>query len=163
VRRTERRPGFTLIELLLVMAAMGILGAVGAATLASLLRVERSADEAARRRADRAALADHFRADVAAADAAPGRVDEVAAGPNCLLLRRPDGTVVAYRAEAGQVRRSEGETPDEGRVLFEAADTTVEFTRNGPSLWTLALTEQGRKGAVPRRTEITASLGGDLR
>jgi prepilin-type N-terminal cleavage/methylation domain-containing protein len=162
VKRGARR-AFTLLETVVVMAILATLMLLGTTTIAGLLRVEKAASAASRRLAERAALAAQFRADVAASAAAPESGEGETAGPACLVLRRPDGSHVVYRWDGGRLRRRETGGPETGAVLLEAEGAAFTRTTGDPPRLTLRLTESPGRHVPARTTEITATLGGDLR
>lgn len=161
------RGGFSLIEVLAVIAGLGLLMILSAVVLVSVFRINDTARDVQERRGQRSLLADQFRADVAQAADAPARLGDVAAGADCLLLRKPDGKHVAYRAVAGQLERCEPE-PARGIwkwIPLDPVGVAAEFRRSGPDgrLVTLRVTQTAGRGASKRPLDITAALGGDLR
>jgi len=164
-RLRRPRSAFTLLELVLVTVILTMLLLLGTSAITGLMRIQRSASAASRRLAERAALANQFRADVAQSVATPEKAEGETASPSCLLLRRPDGKHIVYRWTDGQLHRSVTDGPVEGLLVLEADGATVEFTRTSgevPRL-TLRLSETVGRELQPRSTEITAVLGGDLR
>ncbi len=162
------RAGWTLIEILVVMWVTGILLLVGTATLLGAVRTQEAASAAHRDLAERGAFAAEFRADVAAAEAAPDAAGELKAGPTCLLLRTPGGGQIVYRWAGGKLERSASAGPKTARRwLTPGRDVTaVAFGRAGPDgrLITLRLTESlGPNAAEKRQSAVAAALGGDLR
>jgi prepilin-type N-terminal cleavage/methylation domain-containing protein len=161
----RRRPGFTLIELLVVMWVMTIIMAMSISFILALLRTHETDGTVFRRIAAQTTLAERFRADVAAAEAAPPEAAEEHAGRDCLILRRPGGSLVVYRLVEGELQRSEG--PEQQLLPLGSERATVEFERSGKDgrLITLRWVERrGLEGATVRHAqEFTAALGGDLR
>lgn len=165
----RRRAGFTLIEVLVVMAVMALYVAVGSVLIFGVLRTYEADAAAQRRSTARRILADQFRADVAAAEAAPDRDGDDTAGPRRLLLRQPGGRLVAYRRTAAGLERLATRGDDVERLVLALGGepVEVEFRRGGPDgrLVTLRLTEtRGTEGAEVHFThDLTAALAGDLR
>jgi hypothetical protein len=142
--------------------AFGFLLTVGGAVLVGAFQMQRSAATSHDRLNSHAALADQFRADVAAAADAPAQ-----AGRTALVLHMPDGRRVAYRWQDRRLERSvqAGEERAEQWLPVGPDCTAVEFTRAAAAqpLLTLRLTEKPVGGGPERRKEISAALGGDLR
>jgi hypothetical protein len=163
---SARRAGFTLLEVSVVMAAMIIALVLGATLLLAALRADQVGAATLRRLAWHAELTDQFRADVAGAVAAPDRLGALARGPDCLILRTPGGAHVIYQWRDGRLDRTvrTGENEVRRPVPVESEGVTVEFDRPAGDrpLITLRLVETPARGA-PRRTEVSAALGGDLR
>lgn len=158
------RTGFTLIEMLTVMGALSVVMALGATLLLAAMRSDQVAASTLRGLAWRAELADQFRADVAAADTIPDRLGELARGPACLILHRPDGDHVVYRWREGQLERVVHAGGQETRWLVTVGENVVvEFGQpvGTRPLVTLRLVETPARG-VARRTEVSAALGGDV-
>jgi hypothetical protein len=151
-----------------VMWVTGILLLVGTATLLGAVRTQEAAAAAHRDLVERGMCATEFRADVAAAEAAPHAAGDLKAGPTCLLLRTPGGGQVVYRWADGKLERSATSGPKTTRRrLAPGRDVTaVTFGREGPDgrLITLRLTESlGPNTAEKRQSAVVAALGGDLR
>jgi hypothetical protein len=165
ITRIQQRPATSLVEMLLVMALLLIGMVVGVAAITGLLRVEKAANDASQRLTERMNLASQFRTDVSQSVAAPEKADDEMAGPTCLLLRKPDGAHIVYRWSEGRLRRRDSREPAEGAVVLTAEGATVEFKRTDgdPARLTLHLTEMIGRQTSARLTEITATLGGDLR
>jgi prepilin-type N-terminal cleavage/methylation domain-containing protein len=157
----HRRAGFSLIEMSVVMFALGVAVAAGGAVLLTATKSARVGAGTLQRITWRADLAEGFRADVAAADAAPDRLGEWAAGPGCLILRHPGGKrhVVYQWGENRLTRTERGEDGAGPSRPVPTGGAAVEFSRpagDRPML-TLRLTEPAR------RSEVVAALGGELR
>ena len=86
-----RRPGLTLLEALVAMAVFALILGVCVALVVGLLDTHAAGARTLERTVAVGLLADQFRADVAAADAAPEKAGEFTAGPTCLILRRGAG------------------------------------------------------------------------
>lgn len=162
------RRGFTLIEMLVVFMVMSMILAVSAALVFGALRTHEADVRFLQQLNARSELVDAFRADVAAAEAAPQKADDLAAGPGCLILRRPDGVRVAYRLADGAVERLEFAGKEKARRVLPLVRprTSVEFARDRDgTLLTLRWIEEHGKGTdvVRRVIEHAAALGGDLR
>ena len=165
-RGPARRRGFTLLEVLVVMWAMSIALLLGTQLIVAALKVGRIGQDADTRAAQRAELAREFRGDVARAEAAPDRLGDVAAGPQCLILRMPGGTAVVYRWEGNVLKRVERTGDRETVRVFPlgAKLSRVEFRRpaGGAGVGTLRTTEATKEGRE-RTADLSAALGGDLR
>ena len=102
---------------------------------------------------------------MAAADAAPERLGNLAGGPDCLILHRPGGEHVVYRWRGDRLERAvrAGDHETKWNVTV-GEDVAVEFDRlaGDRPLVTLRLVETPPRG-VARRTEVSAALGGDVR
>jgi hypothetical protein len=151
-----------------VLAALQILLALIAGILWATVRIERIAAADFQRTLFQDTLAEQFRTDVASAAAAPLRLEDVAAGPDCLILRKADGSKVVYRRAGEGLERSE--TTKSGTTVrhlpLGVDEASVEFTRaEDGRLLTLRLTEVRGQGSArrPHLVAITAALGGDLR
>jgi Tfp pilus assembly protein FimT len=164
--RRSRRRAFSLLEMLIVIAALQVFLALIAGTMWAMVRIERSAAADFQRALTQGALADQFRADVAAAATAPGKLDGVAAGPQCLILRNADEKKIIYRWDGEHLQRAAisaaGTTRQ--RLPLGVDEAAVEFARDGAGrLLTLRLTETHGQGSTRRQhlVEIRAALGGD--
>ncbi len=162
-RRTRSRRGFSLVELLVVMTALSLALLVGASILAGAWAADEAGATTFKRVVARGELADRFRADVAAAEEAPDRLGDVAAGDEALVLRTPGGHVV-YRWRDGRLERVAKAGDAESRRDFWAGreGVRVTFVRPpaGSRLVTMRLDEPG---GVGRRVDVSAALGGDVR
>jgi hypothetical protein len=160
------RRGFTLMEMIAVFWALAICLGFGMALILAAMRTDQVGAATLRDLSRRAELADRFRADVAAADAAPERLGEWSAGPDCLILHVPAGGHVVYRWDGGKVLRivRSGDTETRTPNTPGGEETRVEFVRptGERSLATLRIVDAPARG-VTRRTEIAAALGGDRR
>lgn len=165
---TRPRRGYSLMEMLAVMWGLTIALGLGIAILLGAMRLGQAAARGHDRLLAGSQLADRFRADVAGAAEAPEWLDERPAGSDSLLLRRPDGTCVAYRVRPGLVERAEGTSdaalswhsalhlPEDGHAAFRRPTAP-----GGPAV--LVLSEGGKGRGLPRETIVAAALGGDLR
>jgi type II secretory pathway pseudopilin PulG len=168
--RARCRRAFTLIEMLVVMAGMALIIGLSIALILGVVRTYDADAALYRRLTAQEQLADRFRADVAAAEAAPVRAGAWSAGERCLILRRPGGRLVVYTfAENAGLERLEtgGTATEERQVLPLGTDgVAVAFVRGErDKLLSLRWVEtRGMEGApVLRALEFTAALGGDLR
>lgn len=163
--RPSSRSGFTLTEMLIVIWTLSVCLGFGVIMVLAALRTDQVGAVTLRELSRRAELADRFRADVAAADAAPERLGEWAAGPDCLILHTAAGHVV-YRSDAGKLFRvvRTGDTETRTPLLLEGDRWRVEFVRpaGDRDLATLRIVESLARG-VTRRAELSAALGGDGR
>lgn len=161
------RSGFALLEMVAVMMGFLILMTISAATLVGVFKVQQVVAAAHQDLVDREALAASFRADVAAASAAPESVGEQKASSTCLILRTSNGGHLVYQWHDGELRRSDlsGSKPSLRKVSVGRGITGVEFTREGSEgrLITLRLTESLGHGIATRQSTVAATLGGDLR
>jgi type II secretory pathway component PulJ len=163
--RRRGRLGFTLMEMLTVMWALSIAAVLGATLLLAALRADQVAATTLRGLAWRAELADQFRADVAAADATPDHLGDLAHGPACLILHQPGGNHVVYRWREGRLERAVRAGDRETRWDVTVGEgVAVEFDRAAGErpLVTLRLVETPARD-VTRRTVVQAALGGDVR
>jgi type II secretory pathway component PulJ len=162
--RIDGRRGFGLIEMLGLMVLFGVVLLMGVLLLAGALQTTRAVAVAHGRMRTGMALADQFRADVAAATETPDEAEGVEASATCLLLRSQGGLVV-YRWTGGHLSRSEEALAQKTERMLPAGQQCigVEFRRAGPQkrLITLRLTETGRRHTADRVTELSAALGGD--
>jgi prepilin-type N-terminal cleavage/methylation domain-containing protein len=161
----SRRPAFTLLEMLVVMTAIVVLLALTAQVLWAMVRIERAAAADFQRTLAQAALADQFRADVAAAADAPARLNDATADRRCLILKNGTDWVV-YKWDGKQLNRTASGMARRGALSAGVDEADVEFTRAADGrLITLRLTETHGQGSArhTRPVEITAALGGDLR
>ena len=160
------RAGFTLLEILVVMWALTLALGLGATLFVAALRADQVSAATLRRLSQTGELADQFRADVAEAAAAPDRLDALARGPSCLILRTPDGAHVVYQWQQEQlermVRTADGEMRRVVPVGVRVARVEFDVTDGERPLITLRLIESPARG-VAWPTEVSAALGGDLR
>ena len=164
----RRRPGFTLLEALVAMAVFTLILGVCVALVVGLLDTHAAGVRALERTVAVGLLADQFRADVAAAEAAPPKAGEYVAAADTLILQRPGGALVVYRIADGEVRRLEPGAKEAADVPFTLGGeaTAVEFRRDDAGR-TLTLrwshTRGTGKAAVRTAIDVAAVLGGDLR
>src|SRR5260370_266487 len=92
-----RRPGFTLLDVVLALILLSVVVLLSMATVMGALRIEQATAASLNRQTLVAGLADQFRSDVARGVAAPNRLDQLRAGPACLILRNLDGRHVVYQ------------------------------------------------------------------
>jgi len=158
--------GFTLIEACVAMWAMSITLMLGATLLLAAMRADQVGAATLRRLTWWAELADEFRADVGRAATAPDQLGELARGPSCLILRMSDGSHVVYRWHEEQLVRTVQSADGETRRAMPVGnwEASVEFARTDGDrpLLTLTVIESPNPG-TPRRTAISAMLGGDVR
>jgi hypothetical protein len=149
-----------------VIWALTICLGFGVALILAIVRTNQVGAATLRELSRRAELADQFRADVAAADAAPDRVGPWTSGPDCLILHTPVNGHVVYRWQDGGLQRVVKSGDTERRTPFAVGPegTAVEFARGAgdPPLLTMTLIEHPVRG-VARRVDVSAALGGDTR
>lgn len=164
IRGKRTRPGFTLLEMAMVLIALAVMLGVGVGIVAVGRQAGRLGDTVGKRVIWRTDLAEQFRADVARAKEAPEAFDEFAAGPACLILARPDGGRVVYRWAEGKLTRIERAGGKDMLLPLPTlpAKLTGEFARDG-GLISLRLSEPTKYNGPPRRADISAALGGDVR
>jgi hypothetical protein len=164
----DGRRGISLLEMLVVMAALQVFLALMVGLLWAMVRIERSAGADFHRTLEQGALADQFRADVAGASNVLKKWWDVAAGPECLILRTRDGKTIVYRWHDEHLERSEisdGKTALR-RLPLGVEEASVKFARTEGgrliSLWVLELHGQGSLRRE-RAVEFKAALGSELR
>ena len=162
------RRGFTLIELLCIIALLAIIGLVMVLLLREAFEIERMQAATFNRMLETNALADQFRADVAAAEIALPEWQDYNAGKQTLILRMKAGDHIVYRWEDGRLWRrafkKAGFTERPLPVGVQAAK--VEFLGPAPGLNVLRLRVHLTRGEsiVPGKSiEIAAGLTGDFR
>jgi prepilin-type N-terminal cleavage/methylation domain-containing protein len=159
-----RRRGFTLLELTVVMTVVSLALALASLILWGGMRMEKVAAGGLQTLGARQALADQFRADVAAAKNAPDRWQDAVAGPACLILQNGDHAVI-YSWHDGRLERSErtGDATRSIPVGLGANPTRVEFTRSAEQkrLLVMRLFTVFPDGREDLAAEIMAALGGD--
>src|SRR5262249_55553955 len=153
--------GFTLIEVLTVMSVIGFVFAIIASTLLGTLRIEKAEAAAFHKMVSQHALADQFRADVAAASSAPEKLKDWVKGPACLILKTADDGHIVYHWHDGKLERLEsaGKRMQKQYLPLGEKKLTVEFAAGtgASGLMILRL-----KGPIPLpAVEIAAALGGD--
>lgn len=165
-RPVQRRRGFSLLELAAMIFVLGLLLTMIAGLVWATVRIERAEAESFQRSITVGSLADEFRADVAAAEAAPEQLDRHVAGRHCLILQKKDGAVI-YRWTGGRLERSE---KTRGEVAMQALTvptqtTSVEFSRvkDKLGLVEIALRSEGPPTPGNRPVQIQAALGGGVR
>ena len=162
------RSGFTLIESMVVMVLITVFFLLIAAILWGAIKIERADAAAFDRLVAQSALADQFRQDVAEAVEAPQSLNDLTAGPACLILKMAEGGSVTYRWDNGSLRRKElvGTEVSHRSVPVGREDVSVEFARSSTEgrLIILRLIEwRGAGGSRgEHRIEFSAALGGDL-
>ena len=155
------RNGFTLIEVLTVMSVIGFVFTIIASTLLSTLKIEKAEAEAYHKMVTQHALADQFRADVAAASSAPEKLKDWVKGPACLILKTTDAGHIVYHWHDGKLERiaSAGKRMDKQYLPLGDKKLAVEFAAGTGSSGLMILR---LKGAIPLpAVEIAAALGGD--
>jgi prepilin-type N-terminal cleavage/methylation domain-containing protein len=163
-----KRKGFSLVEMLTVLIVLTMVLMLSAALIMGTQTTYRADAELSRRIMAQNAVADLFRDDVAAARAAPAAAEEFSAVDHCLILRRPDDSLVVYRVNGGVLERLEksGKKGLQRMVLLERDLLHLEFLRSGlgDRLITLRSTEYPERpmGQVRHVLEFSAALGGDL-
>ena len=164
-RQWSRRRAFTLLEVAAVLAILSVLMLLLTAALVGAFRIEELAAGSYNRLIRQEVVADQFRDDVAAASAAPKERAKDRAGPDCLLLTRPDGGQVVYRWEDESLVRTEVIGGKEtAHALPVGSGVTVAFARSADDrLLTLRLSEARGPRKVKQIVDVTAALGGDLR
>jgi type II secretory pathway pseudopilin PulG len=163
-RSHELRRGFTLLEILVVMASLGLVLLLIAAALVGAMQAQQTALKSSQQLISRSALADQFRSDVGRAAAAPEKLGDQAAGPQCLILKMADDRHVVYRWREGRLERSEtaGEVRSSRVLPVGDAIVAVEFGRSdGSRISSLRLIERLRPEAEKHVIEYVAALGGD--
>ena len=161
--RRARRAGFSLLEVLAVLAGLGFLMYLSAVLLISTFRIRDVSADAVTHQAQRALLIDQFRSDVAEAVDTPESLGEWKAGPDCVILRQPNGQHILYRFEADYLHRWQQLTKsaEPNWVPLEPAAAAIEFRQGGPQQRLLTLRFTPRAGNLS--VDISATLGGDLR
>lgn len=167
IRFPRGRRGFSLIEMLTVIWALSLVLLLGVTTLLGAFKIERAAGAAFHQQTQRNFLADQFRADVAEATEAPDRLDQIKAGPTCLILRMAESRYTLYRWEEDRLERAESVEPGKPLSWMSqgGAYAAVEFSRSGTDRRLLTMTLSVLAGSGPRQRSIpvAATLGGDLR
>lgn len=137
----HRLRGYALVELIAVIAVSGVVGTAAAMLLGTLLAADRGGRRHLYESSSLSRLAQQFRADVAAADAAalepaPPTQDESPAQSRPQLKLSSAGGAIIYASESGRiVRRQEGPTQTarrESYALTEFAAANFEI-EPGPS------------------------------
>jgi hypothetical protein len=163
-----KRRGFALAEMLAVVIALSSLLAVSVALIMVTLRAYRADSLVSQRIMSQNMLAEQFQEDVAAAVLAPPKADTFVGGESCLILRRPDDTLVVYVASPGRLERIETSPARKKVVLVDKPNAEVRFSRGGPGdrLITVRYTELTDDDGTEirgRASQISAALGGDAR
>jgi len=147
------------------MGGLTVATGFGAMLLLSLMRIDQTAAANLHRLMRHYELADVFREDVAQAIEAPARINELMAGPQCLILRQPGDTWVIYQLTGRKLERLVRLADKELRrpIVLPSAECQVEFERGNEQrpVITLRLIETTESG-FSRRTEVSAALNGDL-
>jgi prepilin-type N-terminal cleavage/methylation domain-containing protein len=161
-----QRRGFTLIELLCVIFLVSVLAGIMAVMLKETLGMQRAQTDAFDSVLHSSALADRFRADVAAARTAPGSWQKYQAGVHTMILEMPDESHVIYIWDKDTLTRHVFGKDSSAAALLPTDEGRVEFVRanSGPKLIRLRVIAPESKGPTVRSTiEIAAALGGDWR
>jgi len=149
------------------MALLAIFFALLVGLLWGATGVERVEAAVYQRMTIQSALADLFRADVAAAVEAPAQWGDWTAGPTCLILRLGKERQVVYAWENAELTRIEytAAEPRSQPCPVGGEDIWVEFSRSGPRdrLITMRLIETRGQGSAWKDypVDIAAALGGD--
>ncbi|HMF17095.1 MAG TPA: prepilin-type N-terminal cleavage/methylation domain-containing protein [Gemmataceae bacterium] len=155
------RKGFTLIEMITVMVMIGFLFSIIAAAILATVKIEKAEAASYQKMVVQHALADQFRADVAAASSAPDQWQDWVKGPDCLILKTNATDHVVYHWHEGKLERIENAGKKLSKQYLPLGDKklTVEFTdaSDPPVTLTLRLKSPPPRPAV----EISAALGGD--
>lgn len=163
----RRRPGWSLLELLVVMMLITLLIGVIAMLMREALTTEQIQAGTYQRVQEGKALADQFRADVAAAETAPANWQNHVAGPDTLILQMKDQVHLVYSWRDGALRRLTISGKDQNtRHLPVPGNTKIEFDRSPPdgNLVRVRLLTVRLGKAVPGQTlEFAAAVGGDWR
>jgi prepilin-type N-terminal cleavage/methylation domain-containing protein len=161
--------GFSLIEMVAAISMLSVLMLVIAATLWGAVKIERADSRAFHRMTVQAQLADQFREDVRQAVECPDSLNDMSAGPSCLILKVDEHRHVVYRWSDDRLTRAEF---SDGAVKtlplpVGGERISVIFGESAASdriVW-MRLLES--RGAGPSRrdwpVEIRAAVGGDLR
>ncbi len=161
------RPGFTLLEMVAVVASLGVLLIIISATLVAALKVQQSATSVFHALAVQKQLANQFRTDVSRALAAPDKLENQSAGPECIILRMDKNKHVIYRWENHRVERTEINGSEKSVQRLPAGDywAEVEFARKGDErpILTLRVIESRPNTDAKHIVEIAAAVGGDRR
>jgi hypothetical protein len=150
--RKKARRGYLLTEAVVVVGVSSTLAAVAIAVLASLLGVERTGRRRLETTNTLMRLSMQFRHDVAAADnALLGETPQVATSE--LRLRLADGCTVTYRAESGQVVRSEddGQTSPVHEAFLLPSAFQAQFAIEADSAFSFAVMTLGEPIADQQR------------
>jgi prepilin-type N-terminal cleavage/methylation domain-containing protein len=155
------RKGFTLIEMVTVMVMIGFLFSIIAATILGTMKIEKAEAAAYQKMVVQHALADQFRADVAATSSAPEQWQDWVKGPDCLILKANAADHIVYHWHEGRLERIENAGKKLSKQYLPLGDKklTVEFigASDPPATLTLRL-----KGPPPRpAVDISAAMGGD--
>src|SRR5687767_9415692 len=114
-----------------IMSVLAVCLLLGVALIVASQKADGVAAGALNRQAERTALAEQFRRDVAGAETAPDQLGELTAGPTTLILALPGGTRVVYAWDKGVLQRTErvGGRDASRPVPVGAASARVEFVR----------------------------------
>ena len=162
--RSPRRSGLTLLEMTAVMVLFSVVLLMSAAVLGVGFRAQRSANAALRLVEWRDALSIQFRSDVHRAESRWLQHGERKAGPDCLILRNPNGRFVVYQWKNQELLRIETQadgTEHQRPLIPSGAVSAVEVEppSEGTSVIALRLREDRRHGP-PRNSELVAAMGG---
>lgn len=161
--------GFTLIEMIGVISMLSVLILVIAATLWGAVKIERADSAAFQRMTVQAQLADQFREDVRRAVECPDSLQELIAGPSCLILKMEESRHVVYRWAEARLTRAEfiGAESKTLQIPVGGDRISVTFGQSAAEdhvVWMRLLESRGA-GSSRRDwpVEIRAAVGGDLR
>jgi hypothetical protein len=162
----HRRAGLALIEVLMLLLALTFAIGLGTALLLTTMRANGAAAKTLQQLTAPNALADRFRADVAAAASAifpPQRGRESTVSDE-IILRRSDTEQITYRFDNGIVVRIERAGEKVNRQEFPVADgyRAVSFRRS-EGMVTMRLHGAGERARTAPTQDITAAVGGDRR
>jgi hypothetical protein len=162
----HRRAGFALIEVMMLLFALTIAIALGTALLVVTMKANGAASKTLVQLTAPNALADRFRADVAAAGSAvfpPQRGQESAASDE-IILPRSETEQITYRFDNGIIVRLQrvGEKVTRQEFPIAAGYRGVSFRRS-EGMVTMRLHGAGDRAKSAPTQDITAALGGDRR
>jgi len=167
LRGSRARSGLSLLEMSAVFVFLGVLMLVMSGTLVGALKVQQSAANVFHSLAVQKQLANEFRGDVGQALAAPDKLDNESAGPDCVILRMDQDRHVIYRWKDSRVERTEVKDSRKSVRRLPAGDywVKVAFARKGNErpMVSLRLIESRPPSDVKHIVEIAAALGGDRR
>jgi hypothetical protein len=150
-----------------VMGAIALITMLATAMLVGVMKIRQGSSGAYHRFLTQSAAADQFRMDVGRAEALASQFGTRASGPECLILRMPEGRHIVYDWRDGRLERSEvdGTRQSSAKVPVGGERVRAEFARSGGDhpMAVLRLIEKLANGHVHRQFDIAASVGGDRR